>query len=243
MSNEIRHYLKEEVQKVIPHLHKTYRIIGTYQKNRNKINKRKVLSQLKVIAEKLKLFKEHVQYSKQAYFDIISDNRQNISDRIISLDIAVGAMHIEFPISRSYSHQESKELREALDRVRFLKEDEFLLLKEKKKSENFICKGIGASPGIAVGKAKIIKRNSEYKRLPKNTIVVTKMTRPEIIIGIENIIGIVTDIGGSLCHAAIISRELRIPCVVGTKFSTTKIKNNSYIRIDGTKGIVEKAVT
>ena len=68
------------------------------------------------------------------------------------------------------------------------------------------------------------------------------MTRPEIIIGIEHIIGIVTDNGGSLCHAAIIARELEIPCVVGTKVATTKIKNNSYIRIDGTEGIVEKAV-
>jgi len=242
MSNRIRHYLKEEVLKVIPHLHQTYRIIGTYQKNRNKVNERKLLSQLKVIAEKLKIFKEHVQYSKQAYFDVISASELNISDRIISLDIAVGAMHIEFPVSRSYSHQESKELREALDRFRFLEEDEVLLLKEKKKSGNFICKGIGASPGIAAGKAKIVKRNSEYKRLPKNTIVVTKMTRPDVIIGIENIIGLVTDIGGSLCHAAIIARELGIPCVVGTKRATTQIKNNSYIRIDGTEGVVEKAV-
>ncbi len=241
MSNRVRYYLKNEVLRIIPKLHETYRAIGRYQKDRSERNREEALHCLSDTGEDLQVFQRHVQSSKQPYFDAVTDEKLNISDRIISLDTAVGAMHIEFPVSRSFSHRESQELRAALDRARF-SEDDTLMVDTAGTTENStICKGIPASPGLAIGKAGIVSRTSEYRRLPKGTIVVAKMIRPEISSYTGHIIGIVTDIGGSLCHAAIISREMGIPCVVGTQIATKVIKNKMRIGVDGSKGTVTRA--
>jgi hypothetical protein len=93
---------------------------------------------------RLHIFKTHVQPSKQPYLDAICDEQLGVSDRIVSLDIAVGAMHIEFPISRSLSHQESVELRTALERARFADED---TVSEPENQDRLLCKGILAFPG------------------------------------------------------------------------------------------------
>ena len=236
MSNRIRHYLKKEVAEVVPSLHETYRSIGKYQKNRTSRNEQNLLRILNDVGTKLQLFKPHVQPVKRAYFDAILDKELSVSDRIVSFDIAVGTMHIEFPVSRSFSHQESETLRNALDRARLMDE----LPTTTIPNDGLLCTGIPASPGQVTGKARIVTRMSEYKRLPKNVIVISRMTRPEIILGIENVVGIVTDIGGSLCHAAITAREMGIPCVVGTKHATQVIRNNAYVTVDGSKGIVTR---
>ena len=66
------------------------------------------------------------------------------------------------------------------------------------------------------------------------------MTRPEMIPIIKKASAIVTDEGGITCHAAIISREMKIPCIVGTQTSTIIIKDNDIIEVDAEKGIVRK---
>jgi pyruvate,water dikinase len=58
--------------------------------------------------------------------------------------------------------------------------------------------------------------------------------------GYDKMAGIITDTGGSLCHAAVVSRELRIPCVVGTQHATKTLKNKWRVEVDGTQGIVRK---
>ena len=198
-----------------------------------------VLDHLQDVGERLQLFKEYVQVPKQPYFDAIRDSKLNVSDRIIALDTSVGAMHIEFSSERRYAYQESADLRKALERARFNYSDS-LFQTEEKESDLVICRGIPASPGIATGRARIIVRNSEYKRLPFGSIVVAKMTRPEVVFGLENIAAIVTDIGGSLCHAAIICREMGIPCVAGTGNATQVIENSKYISVDGDSGIISR---
>ncbi len=101
-----------------------------------------------------------------------------------------------------------------------------------------ILKGLAASPGIAVGKVKIIRDTSELDKVEKGDILVTKMTTPDMVPAMERAAAIVTDDGGLTCHAAIVSRELGIPCVVGTKKATQVLKEGEIITVDATRGII-----
>lgn len=101
-----------------------------------------------------------------------------------------------------------------------------------------ITKGLGASPGMASGKVKIIKDTSELDKILKGDILVTVMTTPDMVPAMKRANGIITDEGGVTCHAAIVSRELGIPCVVGTGDATKMLKENIMVTLDGNKGII-----
>lgn len=101
-----------------------------------------------------------------------------------------------------------------------------------------ITKGLGASPGITSGKVKIIKNTDELDKIQKGDILTTVMTTPDMVPAMKRANGIITDEGGVTCHAAIISRELGIPCVVGTGDATRILKENSVVSLDGNKGLI-----
>lgn len=101
-----------------------------------------------------------------------------------------------------------------------------------------ITKGLGASPGVASGKVKIIKNTDELDKIQKGDILVTVMTTPDMVPAMKRANGIITDEGGVTCHAAIVSRELGIPCVVGTGDATKILKENSVVTLDGNKGLI-----
>lgn len=101
-----------------------------------------------------------------------------------------------------------------------------------------MLKGIGASPGIARGRVKIILREEDFNKMEDGCILVTIMTNPFFVPVMQKAKGIITDVGGLLCHAAIVSRELGIPCVVGTKKATKILKDGMMVEIDGGKGEV-----
>lgn len=101
-----------------------------------------------------------------------------------------------------------------------------------------IAKGLGASPGMASGAVKIVKNTDELDKINKGDILVTVMTTPDMVPAMKRADGIITDEGGVTCHAAIVSRELGIPCVVGTGDASKILKENSSVTIDGGKGLV-----
>lgn len=101
-----------------------------------------------------------------------------------------------------------------------------------------ITKGLGASPGMASGKVKIIKDTDELDKIQKGDILVTVMTTPDMVPAMKRANGIITDEGGVTCHAAIVSRELGIPCVVGTGEATKILPENSVVTLDGNKGLI-----
>ncbi|ABO34804.1 phosphoenolpyruvate synthase [Methanococcus maripaludis C5] len=118
-------------------------------------------------------------------------------------------------------------------------------LNEKKESKSsndidgkILLKGIGASPGTEAGKVKIITEIEEIGRIIDGDILVTKMTTPDMVPAMKKAAAIITDDGGLTCHAAIISRELGTPCVVGTKEATKMLKDEECVTVDGEKGIV-----
>jgi pyruvate,water dikinase len=103
-----------------------------------------------------------------------------------------------------------------------------------------ILEGLAASPGIASGKIKIIHKMEDLPKISKGDILVTKMTNPDMVVTMQKSAAIVTDDGGLTAHASIVSREMGIPCIVGTNDATTKLKDGEIITVDGFKGKVYK---
>ncbi|MEK6757912.1 MAG: phosphoenolpyruvate synthase, partial [Nanoarchaeota archaeon] len=103
-----------------------------------------------------------------------------------------------------------------------------------------VVSGLAASPGIASGKIKIIKSLSDLNKLNEGDILVTLMTNPDMVVSMQKASAIVTDEGGMTAHAAIVSREMGIPCVVGTRDATTKLKEGEFVTVDGSSGKVYK---
>ena len=99
-------------------------------------------------------------------------------------------------------------------------------------------KGLGANNGKVVGTARVIESFDEIDRLQKDDILVTKFTDTGWTPKFAILSGIVTEYGGILCHAAIVSREYGIPAIVSCHDVTSKIKDGQKIMIDGTTGIV-----
>ncbi|OGD62632.1 phosphoenolpyruvate synthase [Candidatus Beckwithbacteria bacterium RBG_13_42_9] len=98
--------------------------------------------------------------------------------------------------------------------------------------------GKGASPGLVSGKARIIFSAQEISQIEAGEILVTKMTTPDFVPAMRKVVAIVTNEGGLTSHAAIVSRELGVTCVVGTQEATSKIKNGQMITVDGARGII-----
>ena len=103
-----------------------------------------------------------------------------------------------------------------------------------------ILTGIAASPGIASGKIKIVEKLEDLQKISKGDILVTKMTNPDMVVTMQKSAAIVTDEGGLTAHAAIVSREMGIPAIVGTQEATTKLKEGETITVDGFTGKVYK---
>jgi len=91
-----------------------------------------------------------------------------------------------------------------------------------------------------IGKVFIVRHHGDLARFPSGRVMVTTMTAPEYVTAIRKAKAIIADEGGLTCHAAIVSRELKVPCIVGTKIATKALKNGDIVEIDSAKGIVRK---
>jgi pyruvate,water dikinase len=99
-------------------------------------------------------------------------------------------------------------------------------------------KGLAASPGVAVGPVRLAISASALKGVKKGDVLVTRMTTPDFVPAMMKTAAIVTDEGGMTSHAAIVSRELGVPCVVGTGNATSLLKQGSIVTVDGSNGLV-----
>ncbi|HEY4212723.1 MAG TPA: PEP-utilizing enzyme [Steroidobacteraceae bacterium] len=99
-------------------------------------------------------------------------------------------------------------------------------------------KGFAASSGVVEGPARIVKSVEEIARLKNGDILVCQVTNPTWAPIFQKIAGAVSDIGGSMSHAAIVAREYGLPAVVGTGNATSRIKDGQRIRVDGGRGVV-----
>jgi len=121
-------------------------------------------------------------------------------------------------------------------------EEKEKLEKSRSVEAEAILEGLAASPGIGAGTVKKIKDASQLDKVSKEDVLVTTMTTPDMVPAMKRAQAIVTDEGGMTSHAAIVSRELGIPCTVGTSEATKKLEDNDEITVDGENGVVYRGI-
>jgi pyruvate,water dikinase len=101
-----------------------------------------------------------------------------------------------------------------------------------------VLKGFAASSGVVEGIARVVRSVQEISKLKQGDILVCQVTNPTWAPVFQRISAAVSDIGGSMSHAAIVAREYGLPAVVGTGTATSKIRDGQRIRVDGGRGVV-----
>ena len=111
-----------------------------------------------------------------------------------------------------------------------------------KKADISVCqvKGTVAYAGTVKGPVCILRDISEVKKVCRGDVIISPMTWPSVIMALEKAVAFVTDEGGILCHAAILARELKKPCITGTKNATVLFHDGDMVEVDGETGIVRK---
>ena len=112
------------------------------------------------------------------------------------------------------------------------------LSKQRTFQEGHVIKGNCASKGKAIGIVKVCRGEKEISKMKEGEILVACMTQPEFVPAMKKAIAVITDEGGLTCHAAIVSRELGIPCVIGTRIATQVLKDGMKVEVDADKGMV-----
>jgi len=124
---------------------------------------------------------------------------------------------------------------------RILREFNYYFFEKRTKE----IKGQIANPGIYKGEAKILPTifskevKKEIAKMKTGDILVASTTGPEIMVACKKAGAIITDEGGITCHAAIVSRELKIPCIIGTKIATKVLKDGDLVEVDANKGVIK----
>ncbi|MEE9277441.1 MAG: phosphoenolpyruvate synthase [Dehalococcoidia bacterium] len=101
-----------------------------------------------------------------------------------------------------------------------------------------ILTGSPASPGVASGRVRLLRDPADVGKLLQGEVLVAEMTTPDYVPAMKRAAAIITDRGGRTCHAAIISRELGVPCVVGTNEATASLRDAAEVTVDGSAGRV-----
>ncbi|MCO8244517.1 MULTISPECIES: phosphoenolpyruvate synthase [unclassified Haladaptatus] len=107
-------------------------------------------------------------------------------------------------------------------------------------SHEILVDGLGASPGIASGAVRIVSKLDQLDKVGDGDIIVTEMTTPDMVPAMKRAAGIITDEGGMTSHAAIVSRELGVPAVVGCSNATDSLEDGQMVTLDGDKGTVRE---
>ncbi|TYT60595.1 phosphoenolpyruvate synthase [Natrialba swarupiae] len=105
-------------------------------------------------------------------------------------------------------------------------------------SGEIVVDGLGSSPGIVSGPAKIVTKLDDLAKVSDGDVIVTEMTMPDMVPAMKRASGIITDEGGMTSHAAIVSRELGVPAIVGTTNATTVLNDGEVVTLDGERGAV-----
>jgi phosphoenolpyruvate synthase/pyruvate phosphate dikinase len=108
---------------------------------------------------------------------------------------------------------------------------------EKKEISEF--KGQVAYPGVATGVVRILMKREDVSLLKEGEILVSPMTMPDYVPAMKRAAAIITDEGGVTCHAAIIARELKKPCIIGTKIATEVLKNGDRVDVNARSGTIK----
>ncbi|WP_423792920.1 phosphoenolpyruvate synthase [Methanocaldococcus indicus] len=221
-------------------------VSGTVSPDTYIVDKKTLEIKDKHIARKEKMFIKD-EKGETKLVDVPEDlkEKQVLTDEQIKEVAKVGIKieeHYKRPMDVEWAYEK--------DKLYMLQARPITTLKKGKKEEKseevdegkIILKGIGASPGIASGKVKIVMDIKDIDKVEDGDVLVAPMTTPDMVPAMKKASAIVTDEGGLTCHAAIVSRELGIPCVVGTKKATKVLREGQIVTVDGEKGLVYEGI-
>ncbi len=106
-----------------------------------------------------------------------------------------------------------------------------------------LLQGLAASPGTASGPVRVLATPDQGDQLLDGEVLVAPLTNPDWVPTLRRAVAIVTDGGGMTCHAAIVARELGVPCVVGARTATTTLRDGEVVTVDGRQGMVTEGAT
>ncbi|MSP78565.1 MAG: phosphoenolpyruvate synthase [Dehalococcoidia bacterium] len=176
--------------------------------------------------------------NKKVSIPVDDQNVQKLTDKQL-IDLARLGMHIE----QHYGHPQDIEWAYENGSFFIVQSRPITTLDAAKAQQHEIkakvlLKGSPASPGIGVGRVIIVKDFTQLENVQRGDVLVTEMTTPDFVPAMKRAVAIVTDKGGRTCHAAIVSRELSIPCVVGTEIASSTLKDGDWVSVDGSAGAV-----
>lgn len=170
---------------------------------------------------------------EQAYFLFPKELEEALTKNIIDKNILIErekfcTYYLEKGADKIYIGEEAKKFEKLINKS--LKNKEIITE----------IKGQTGCPGKIKGIVKIINSPAEMLKMENGNILVSIATNPDVVPAMKKAAAIITEQGGITCHAAIVSRELNIPCVIGTKIATKVLKDGDLVEVDANKGIVRK---
>jgi phosphohistidine swiveling domain-containing protein len=232
--NTIRVHFPDEIESLKPILKVVYQSILEFQNDRTPKLESRMREAIWATLSILQIFKFEMPNYKRHYIEILEDGDDlSAYDLIVCFDRGIFELHARVQTGDLAHLPYSKRLREVFDERR-----QSALPNKPTGDEMFLVCGTSASRSAVGGIAHVILDPSEYSSLQPQSILVTPMTHPDISVVAGRIIGIITDHGSILCHAAIIAREWKLPCIVGCQNATTVIQTGRHIWMDAASGIV-----
>jgi len=207
---------------------KTIEICIPWQDNRKKFLLQTIARFEPVIRELAKRLKLPIEQFK--YIDPKELNYEHLTSQDFLRQLAK-----RYPRSSYYSTSRGTQIYSGSDAIYITKQ-----IAKPKNGVTTELKGMVACRGIARGKARLCKNIYDIPKVKKGEILIASMTRPEFLLAMQKAAAFVTDEGGITSHAAIVSREMNKPCIIGTKIATEVFKNGEMLEVDANKGIVRK---
>ncbi|MFZ5826243.1 MAG: PEP-utilizing enzyme [Bacillota bacterium] len=237
--NILRKAMAEEAERLKPLLGRTYSAIKRFQEERTPANEARLRAEMAPAIIQLMIFKPLMPLYKQEYFTVLESEWERLGpgDLIMLFDHCVSIMHLrlERMVSRNEAEQPwSHELLEVFNQRR-------MAPTAAPAGGDFLCAGAAASPGRAVGFARVVVEPEGLAALRPGEILVCRFSTPDWMPYLQRVQAIVTDQGGALSHAAIVARELAIPSVTGCQNATETIRTGDRIEVNGDLGIVTTA--
>ncbi len=103
-----------------------------------------------------------------------------------------------------------------------------------------IAQGLGVSTGIVTGRVRVLLKPEELDQLQDGEVLVVQRSSPLWTVGMIHASAIISEVGGIISHAAIIAREMGVPCVVAVEQATSLLTNGTLVRVDGEKGTIHE---
>ncbi|MCX6811467.1 MAG: phosphoenolpyruvate synthase [Candidatus Berkelbacteria bacterium] len=178
--------------------------------------------------------------NKRVKIAFADQEKQKLTDKEIESLAKIGKI-----IEEHYGSPQDTEFAVSRGKIFMVQSRPVTTLKTKAKSRGtiqgehrVILKGAAASVGQAAGAVKIVSTPQRLDKITKGDVLVAKMTNPSYVPAMKRASAIITDQGGQTSHAAIVSRELAIPCVVGTSEATKILNDGDIVTVDGEEGLV-----